>query len=89
MQMEKLGKSLQESSHRNGARNADIQATLDLLSADWSKLHKLWTKRKQQLEQEVELQRLNQEGDRIETTLSGHEARLRVIDVGVSEDAAL
>ncbi|XP_024910886.1 spectrin beta chain, non-erythrocytic 5 isoform X2 [Cynoglossus semilaevis] len=86
MQMEKLGKSLQESSHRNGARNADIQATLDLLSADWSKLHKLWTKRKQQLEQEVELQRLNQEGDRIETTLSGHEARLRVIDVGDSVD---
>lgn len=75
--MEKLGKSLQSI----GA--VDIQQTLDNLNADWSKLGKLWASRKQLLEQGLELQRLNQEADRIEATLSGHEARLKVDDLGV------
>lgn len=75
-----LGKTLGSSPGKAG----DIQQTLDNLSADWSKLDRLWTSRKQRLEQEVELQRLNQEGDRIEAALSGHEARLKVQDVGVS-----
>ncbi len=77
--MEKLGISLQKGS----SGIVDIQQTLDKLHADWSKLDKLWISRKERLEQEVELQRLNQEGDRIEAALSGHEARLRVSDVGV------
>lgn len=75
--MEKLGKSLQNI----GAD--DIQQTLDNLNADWSKLDKLWASRKQRLEQGLELQRLNQEADRIEATLSGHETRLKVDDLGV------
>ncbi|XP_026156546.1 spectrin beta chain, non-erythrocytic 5 isoform X2 [Mastacembelus armatus] len=75
-----LGKSLLSSTGKTDG--VDIQQTLDSLSADWSKLDRLWTSRKQRLEQEVELQRLNQEGDRIEAALSGHEARLRVSDVG-------
>ncbi|KAK2826814.1 hypothetical protein Q5P01_021028 [Channa striata] len=84
-EIETLGKSLQRGS--NGKTGGvDIQQTLDNLTADWTNLDKLWTSRKQRLEQEVELQRLNQEGDRIETTLLGHEARLRVQDVGDSVD---
>ncbi|KAM9341571.1 spectrin beta chain, non-erythrocytic 5 [Symphorus nematophorus] len=86
-EMEKLGKSLQKGSSNGKTGGVDIQQTLDNLSADWSKLDKLWTGRKKYLEQEVELQRLNQEGDRIEAALSGHEARLRVNDVGDSVDS--
>ncbi|KAF3845474.1 hypothetical protein F7725_008637 [Dissostichus mawsoni] len=85
-EMEKLGKSLQEGSSNGKAGDVDVQQTLDKLRADWSRLDKLWANRKERLEQGVELQRLNQEGDRIEATLSGHEARLRVQDVGDSVD---
>lgn len=81
--MEKLGKSLLQGSSNGKTGSVDIQQTLDKLKADWSKLDKMWTSRRECLEQGVELQRLNQEGDRIEAALSGHEARLRVKDVGV------
>ncbi|XP_041668259.1 spectrin beta chain, non-erythrocytic 5 [Cheilinus undulatus] len=83
-EMEKLGNSLQRGSSSGGV---DIRQTLDKLSADLSKLDKMWHGRKELLEQEVELQRLNQEGDRIEAALSGHEARLKVQDVGDSVDS--
>ncbi|XP_029317025.1 LOW QUALITY PROTEIN: spectrin beta chain, non-erythrocytic 5 [Cottoperca gobio] len=86
-EMEKLGKSLQQGSANGKVGGVDVQQTLDKLNADWSKLDKLWTSRKEHLEQGVELQRLDQEGDRIEATLSGHEARLRVNDVGDSVDS--
>ncbi|KAM7403778.1 hypothetical protein PAMA_004285 [Pampus argenteus] len=86
-EMEKLGKSLQQASSNGKKEGVDIQRTMDNLNADWSKLDSLWANRKQHLEQEVELQRLNQEGNRIEATLSGHEARLRVKDVGDSVDS--
>ncbi|XP_054861726.1 spectrin beta chain, non-erythrocytic 5 isoform X3 [Amphiprion ocellaris] len=82
-EMEKLGKSL----HHGSTGGVDIKQTLEELGAHWSKLDKLWTNKKQHLQQGVELQRLNQEGDRIETTLSEHEARLRVKDVGDSVDS--
>uniref|UniRef100_A0A4W6DIZ9 Spectrin beta, non-erythrocytic 5 n=1 Tax=Lates calcarifer TaxID=8187 RepID=A0A4W6DIZ9_LATCA len=85
-EMEKLGKSLQQGSNRTMG-GVDIQQTLDNLTADWSKLDRMWTSRKQHLEEGLELQRLNQEGDRIEAALSGHEARLRVRDVGDSVDS--
>ncbi|XP_008275361.1 spectrin beta chain, non-erythrocytic 5 [Stegastes partitus] len=81
-EMEKLGKSLQQGS----TGGVDIQQTVDELGAVWSELDGLWANKKQRLEQGVELQRLNQEGDRIEAALSGHEARLRVQDVGDSVD---
>nr|XP_046269773.1 spectrin beta chain, non-erythrocytic 5 [Scatophagus argus] len=85
--MEKLGKSLLKGLSNGRTGGVDIQQTLDNLSADWSKLDKLWTSQKERLEQGVQLQRLNQEGDRIEAALSGHEARLRVKDVGDSVDS--
>ncbi|XP_030248101.1 spectrin beta chain, non-erythrocytic 5 [Sparus aurata] len=85
-EMQTLAKSLLKGSADGKMGSVDIQQTLDALTADWSKLDKMWTSRKERLEQEVELQRLNQEGDRIEAALSGHEARLRVKDVGDSVD---
>lgn len=81
--MQTLAKALLKGSADGKMGSVDIQQTLDALTADWSNLDKMWTSRKERLEQEVELQRLNQEGDRIEAALSGHEARLRVKDVGV------
>ncbi|XP_038585015.1 spectrin beta chain, non-erythrocytic 5 isoform X1 [Micropterus salmoides] len=84
-EMEKLGQSLGSSNGKTGS--VDIQQTLDNLKADLFKLDKMWTSRKKCLMQGVELQRLNQLGDRIEAALSGHEARLRVRDVGDSVDS--
>ncbi|XP_020497621.2 spectrin beta chain, non-erythrocytic 5 [Labrus bergylta] len=86
-EMQKLGRSLQQGSSNGTTGGVDIQQTMDKLDADWSKLDKMWTSRKERLEQGLELQRLNQEGDRIEAALSGHEARLRVQDVGDSVDS--
>ncbi|XP_039992754.1 spectrin beta chain, non-erythrocytic 5 isoform X2 [Xiphias gladius] len=86
-EIEKLGKSLQQGSSNRKTGGVDIQQTLSNLTAELSKLDRLWTSRKQRLEQGVELQRLNQEGDRIEATLSGHEARLKVKDAGDSVDS--
>ncbi|XP_061631327.1 spectrin beta chain, non-erythrocytic 5 isoform X2 [Phyllopteryx taeniolatus] len=85
---EMLGESLLSSTDRKlGA--VEVQRTLDDLRADWSKLEHLWTNRKQRVEQQVTLQRLNQEGDRIEAALAGHQARLRLQDVGDSVDGVL
>ncbi|CAK6979040.1 spectrin beta chain%2C non-erythrocytic 5 [Scomber scombrus] len=84
---ETLGKSLQQGPSKGQAGVVDITHTLDSLRADWSRMDKLWANKKQHLEQEVELQKLNQEGDRIDAALSGHEARLRVNDVGDSVDS--
>ena len=80
--MEQLGKSLPKSSTRRRG-GVDIQQTLDKLNTHWSKLERQWISRKSRLEQGVELQRWNQEADRIEAGLSGHEARLMITDQGV------
>lgn len=61
----------------------EAQRTLEDLNQDLCRLADLWATRRQRLEQGLELQRLNQEGDRIEATLSGHRARLQVQDDGV------
>ncbi|XP_057715583.1 spectrin beta chain, non-erythrocytic 5 isoform X1 [Corythoichthys intestinalis] len=83
---ETLGESLLGSSDRK-LDTVDIQYMLADLRADWSKLEHLWTNRKKHLEQQVALQRLNQEGDRIEAAMTGHRARLGLKDVGDSLDA--
>ncbi|KAM6973270.1 spectrin beta chain, non-erythrocytic 5 [Aplochiton taeniatus] len=83
--LENLGKSLDQISGKRGG--VDIQMTLDDLNDDWSKLDRLWASRNRHLEQGVELQKMNKEADRIEASLSGHEARLRVKDLGDSVDS--
>ncbi|KAL6106061.1 sptbn5 [Pungitius sinensis] len=81
---EELGRSLVRGSSDGSTGGVDVRRTLEELEADWSKLDKLWASRGARLEEGAELQRLNQEGDRIEAALSGHETRLRVDDVGDS-----
>ncbi|XP_028993920.1 spectrin beta chain, non-erythrocytic 1 isoform X2 [Betta splendens] len=87
VEVETLGRSLLQGSSNGKTGGVNIQKMLENLSTDWVKLDRVWTRRKQHLEQELELQRLNQEADRIEAALSGHEARLRVQDVGDSVDS--
>lgn len=79
--MEKLGQSL--ASGDKGAK--DVHQTLSKLDNEWSQLDKLWSSRNRRLEQALEFQKLNMEADRIEATISGHEARLKVKDLGVNE----
>lgn len=81
--MEKLGQSLEVASGEKGAK--DVQQTLTKLDNEWSQLDKLWSSRNRRLEQGLEFQKLNMEADRIEATISGHEARLKVRDLGVNE----
>ncbi|XP_066550797.1 spectrin beta chain, non-erythrocytic 5 [Amia ocellicauda] len=78
--MENLGQSLSASS-------PDVRQTLGKLGRQWEELEKLWANKNRRLEEGVELQQFNREADRIEATLSSHEARLRVEDLGESVDA--
>lgn len=79
--MEKLAESLEASSGDKVAK--DIRQTLAQLKQEWSRLDKLWFSRNRRLEQELQLQKWNKEADRIDATIAGHEARLKVKDLGV------
>ncbi|KAG7328102.1 hypothetical protein KOW79_008046 [Hemibagrus wyckioides] len=79
--MEKLARSLEAS-----PGGKDIQQTLDQLTQECSRLDKLWSSRNKQLEQAFQLQKWNKEADRIEATIAGHEARLKVKELGDSVD---
>lgn len=78
-EMDQLAQSLQQG--KTEAR--EVQRTLEDLNRELSRVGELWATRRQRLEQGLELQRWNQEGDRIEATLSGHQARLKVQEDGV------
>lgn len=79
--MEKLAESLEASFGGKVAK--DIQQTLAQLNQEWSRLDKLWSSRNRQLEQTLQLQKWNKEADRIDATIAGHEARLKVKNLGV------
>ncbi|XP_036450101.1 spectrin beta chain, non-erythrocytic 5 isoform X2 [Colossoma macropomum] len=83
--MEKLGESLKASSGDKVTK--DVQQTLAKLNHEWSKLDKLWSSRNRRLQQGLELQKLNMEADRIDATISSHEARLKIKDLGDSVDS--
>ncbi|KAF7704200.1 hypothetical protein HF521_021272 [Silurus meridionalis] len=82
--MEKLAKSLEASSEEKVSK--DIQQTLTQLNQEWSRLDKLWSSRNKRLEQALQLQKWNKDADRIDATIAGHEARLKVKDLGDSVD---
>ncbi|KAJ8333342.1 hypothetical protein SKAU_G00422380 [Synaphobranchus kaupii] len=81
--MEKLGQSLGGSLLGN---RGEVQQTLRRLGQEWAKLDKMWANQKHRLEEGLELQKFNREADRIDVTLSSHEARLRLTDLGDSVD---
>lgn len=79
--MEKLAESLEESSGDKVAK--DIRPTLAQLTQEWSRLEEIWSSRNKRLQQALEFQKWNKEADRIDATIAGHEARLKVKDLGV------
>ncbi|XP_053700420.1 spectrin beta chain, non-erythrocytic 5 [Synchiropus splendidus] len=79
-EMEKTGRSLK-------AGDGQVPSSLDQLRADWSRMERLWTRKKRHLEEAAELQRLNREAERLEAALTGHEARLQAQDLGDSVDS--
>ncbi|TSO67499.1 Spectrin beta chain, non-erythrocytic 5 [Bagarius yarrelli] len=82
--IERLAKSLEASSGEKFTKN--IQQTLDQLNQEWSRLDELWSNQNRRLEQALQLQKWNREADRIDATIAGHEARLKVNDLGDSVD---
>ncbi|KAI5616449.1 spectrin beta chain, non-erythrocytic 5 isoform X2 [Silurus asotus] len=82
--MEKLAKYVEASSENKVSK--DIQQTLAQLNHEWSRLDKLWSSRNKRLEQALQLQKWNKDADRIDATIAGHEARLKVKDLGDSVD---
>lgn len=79
--MEKMAESLEASSGGKVAK--DVRQTLAQMNQECSKLDKLWSSRNRRLEEALQLQKWNKEADRIEATIAGHEARLKVKDLGV------
>lgn len=79
--MEKLVESLEASS--GGKFANDTRQTLAQLDQEWRRLDKLWSNRNRRLEEALQYQKWNKEADRIDATITGHEARLKVKELGV------
>ncbi|KAG2457680.1 SPTN5 protein, partial [Polypterus senegalus] len=65
----------------------ELHQTLTELGREWAELNEQWASRDKKLQGGVELQKFNREADRIEATVSSHEARLKVEDLGDSVDS--
>ncbi|KAM9294405.1 spectrin beta chain, non-erythrocytic 5 [Gastrophryne carolinensis] len=64
------------------SKSPEVQVSLVTLIQEYNGLGDLWVKRKNKLEQGLELQQFLREADRINAALSSHEAFLRVDDLG-------
>uniref|UniRef100_A0A8C0IMR1 Calponin-homology (CH) domain-containing protein n=1 Tax=Chelonoidis abingdonii TaxID=106734 RepID=A0A8C0IMR1_CHEAB len=64
-------------------KTQDVRQTVERLTQESSELEEMWEQRKKRLQDSLELQKFNREADRINATLSSHEAFLRVDDLGV------
>lgn len=62
---------------------------MERLAKENKELEEMWEKRWKKLQDGLELQKFNREGDRINAALSGHEAFLRGDDLGVCAAADL
>uniref|UniRef100_A0A8C4TAI1 Spectrin, beta, non-erythrocytic 5 n=1 Tax=Erpetoichthys calabaricus TaxID=27687 RepID=A0A8C4TAI1_ERPCA len=65
----------------------ELHQTLTELGREWTEFNEQWASRDKKLQGGVELQKFNREADRIEATVSSHEARLKVEDLGDSVDS--
>ncbi|NXY15062.1 SPTN5 protein, partial [Atrichornis clamosus] len=68
-------------------RTTDVHQSMERLAKENKELEKMWEKRWKKLQDSLELQKFNREGDRINAALSGHEAFLRGEDLGDHVDA--
>ncbi|NXP72171.1 SPTN5 protein, partial [Ramphastos sulfuratus] len=86
VQLEELGHEVINKQPSNG-RTIDVHQAMERLAKENKELEKLWQQRQKKLQDGLELQKFNREGDRINAALSGHEAFLRGDDLGDHVDA--
>nr|XP_031360795.1 spectrin beta chain, non-erythrocytic 5 [Lonchura striata domestica] len=86
LQLEELGRKVVHQQPSNN-RSRDVQQTMEKLAKENKELEEMWGKRWKKLQDGLELQKFNREGDRINAALSGHEAFLRGHDLGDHVDA--
>lgn len=82
VQLEELGRKVIHEQPSNG-RTTDVHQSMERLAKENKELEKMWEQRRKKLQDGLELQKFNREGDRINAALSGHEAFLRGDDLGV------
>uniref|UniRef100_A0A8D2MJU5 Spectrin beta, non-erythrocytic 5 n=1 Tax=Zonotrichia albicollis TaxID=44394 RepID=A0A8D2MJU5_ZONAL len=81
-----LGRKVVDQQPSNN-RSRDVHQTMERLAKENKELEEMWEKRWKKLQDGLELQKFNREGDRINAALSGHEAFLRGDDLGDHVDA--
>ncbi|XP_009472039.1 PREDICTED: spectrin beta chain, non-erythrocytic 5 [Nipponia nippon] len=86
VQLEELGRKVIHKQPSNG-RTIDVHQSMEKLAKENKELEKMWEQRQKKLQDGLELQKFNREGDRINAALSGHEAFLRGDDLGDHVDA--
>ncbi|NXO10573.1 SPTN5 protein, partial [Oriolus oriolus] len=86
LQLEELGREVIHQQPSN-SRTREVHQTMERLAKENKKLEEMWGKRWKKLQDGLELQKFNREGDRINAALSGHEAFLRGDDLGDHVDA--
>lgn len=82
VQLEELGCKVIHEQPSN-SRTTDVRQSMERLAEEGKELEKMWEQRQKKLQDGLELQKFNREGDRINAALSGHEAFLRGDDLGV------
>ncbi|NXQ26015.1 SPTN5 protein, partial [Alaudala cheleensis] len=86
LQLEELGHKVLHQQPSNN-RSTDVHQTMERLAKEKKELEEMWEKRWKKLQDGLELQKFNREGDRINAALSGHEAFLRGDGLGDHVDA--
>ncbi|XP_053802113.1 spectrin beta chain, non-erythrocytic 5 [Vidua chalybeata] len=86
LQLEELGRKVVHQQPSNN-RSRDVHQIMERLAKENKELEEMWEKRCKKLQDGLELQKFNREGDRINAALSGHEAFLRGDDLGDHVDA--
>ncbi|XP_063188806.1 spectrin beta chain, non-erythrocytic 5 [Chroicocephalus ridibundus] len=86
VQLEELGHKVIHEQPSND-RTVDVHQSLERVAEENKELEKMWEQRWKKLQDGLELQKFNREGDRINAALSGHEAFLRGNDLGDHVDA--
>ncbi|KFP61901.1 Spectrin beta chain, non-erythrocytic 5, partial [Cariama cristata] len=86
VQLEELGHKVIHEQPSN-SRTIDVHQSMERLAEESKELEKMWEQRRKKLQDGLELQKFNREGDRINAALSGHEAFLRGDDLGDHVDA--
>lgn len=82
VQLEELGRKVIHEQPSN-SRTKDVLQYMERLAQENKELEKMWEQRQKKLQDGLELQKFNREGDRINAALSSHEAFLRGDDLGV------